>query len=245
MDATSFIVTNERLSNLFDGVIAIAITLLVLELKLPEVQREGTGILLYDALREQLPEIVSWVISFIMIARVWQEQHTICAYISKCDNWSIILTFVLMAACSLIPFGSHLIGQYPNAPFVILVFSAIMVVNGLVTAVLADYVIRSEHLHRERWQVWLNTRVIYLITVVPAVGAFAIFLAYKHHPLIGISGWLAEPLALFIFHQVKGDDLDVLGSTLSYPVHARFRRGLNSCSCLASRISQMESQLIT
>jgi uncharacterized membrane protein len=139
-----------------------------------------------------------------MIARTWQEQHSIWAYISKCDSWSIILTFALMAACSLIPFGSHLIGKYPNDPFVVLVFSAIMVVNGLVAAALAAYVIRSDHLHRERGQVALHTRVIYLTTVVPAVGAFAVFLAYKHHPLIGISGWLVEPLALFVFHQVKG-----------------------------------------
>lgn len=59
MDRSSFVVTNERLSALFDGVIAIAITLLVLELKLPEVQGAGTEILLHDALIEQFPEIVT------------------------------------------------------------------------------------------------------------------------------------------------------------------------------------------
>lgn len=205
MVAKSFVVTNERLSALFDGVIAIVITLLVLNLKLPEVHGEGTGVLLRDALREQVPEIVAWVISFIMIARIWQEQHIIWAYISKCDVWFIILTFVLLAACSLIPFSSHLIGKYPNAPFVVLVFSAIMVLNGLVTAALAAYAIRSDHLQRKRGQVALSTRVIYLTTVVPVVGAFAVFFAYKHHPLIGISGWLVEPLALFVVHQIKGN----------------------------------------
>lgn len=204
MDTKSLVMSNKRVSNLFDGVVSIAITLLILELKLPEVQGEGIGNLLHVVLREQFPEVVAWLISFIMIARIWQEQHTICAYISNCDRWSIILTFVLMATCSLIPFGSHLVGQYPNVPFVILVFSAIMVVNGLVAAVLAAYVIRSEHLHRERGQVMLKSRVIYLSTVVPAIGVFAVFLAYKHHPLIGISGWLVEPLALFVFFQVKG-----------------------------------------
>ena len=47
MDAKSSVMTNERLSTLFDGVIAIAITLLVLELKLPAVQGEDVEILLH------------------------------------------------------------------------------------------------------------------------------------------------------------------------------------------------------
>ena len=204
MIAKSLIMNNERLSALFDGVIAIIITLLVLELKLPGIPGEDPNILLHDALREKIPEIVAWVISFIMVARIWQEQHTIWAYISKCDKWSIILTFVLLAACSLIPFCSHLIGKYPDTPFVVLIFSAGMVVSGIVVAALAAYSIRSDHLHRERGNVVLNSRVIYLVTVFPVLGVLAVFFAYKHHPLIAVSGWLVEPLALFVFHQVKG-----------------------------------------
>lgn len=206
MNSKFLVMTNERLSALFDGVIAIAITLLILELKLPEVQGEDTQILLFSTLRAQIPEIVAWFISFFLIARIWYEQHTIWVYISRCDRWSIIFTFLLMAACSLIPFGSHLIGQYPNTPFVVLIFSVLAVVNGLLVAALAAYVIRNEHLHRERGQVMiLKNRVIYLTTVIPAVGAFAVFLAYKQHPLVGVSMWLIEPLVLFVYHQVKAN----------------------------------------
>lgn len=205
MNSKVLVSTSERLSALFDGVIAICITLLVLELKLPEVQGDGSEMLLHDALIEQIPEIVAWIISFIMIARIWQEQHIIWMYISGCDRWSIILTFFLLAACSLIPFGSYLVGKYPSEPIVVLIFSVLMVVNSLLVAALAAYVIRNDHLHRERGQVMiLKTRVIYLVTVVPAVGVFAVLLAYTQHPLLGLSGWLIEPLALFIYHQVKG-----------------------------------------
>lgn len=205
MSEKFLIMTTERLSALFDGVIAIAITLLVLELKLPEVQGDGVEILLRDALKEQIPEIIAWFISFIMIARIWQEQHIIWVYISRCDRWSIILTFFLLAACSLIPFGSNLVGKYPNSPFVVLIFSVLMVVNGLLVASLAAYAIRNDHLHRERGQVKvLQNRVIYLTPVIPIIGVLAVFLAYKQHPLIGLSMWLIEPLAVFFYHQVKG-----------------------------------------
>ncbi len=206
MNSKFLLNTNERLSALFDGVIAIAITLLVLELKLPEVQVDGAELLLRDALREQIPEIVAWIISFFMIARIWQEQHVIWVYISGCDRWSIILTFFLLAACSLIPFGSNLVGKYPNTPIVVLIFSVLMVVNGLLVAALAAYGIRNEHLHRERGQIMiLKNRVIYLTTVTPVIGAVAVFLAYKQHPLEGVSVWLIEPLALFVYNQVKGN----------------------------------------
>ena len=205
MNDKFLVMTNERLSALFDGVIAIAITLLVLELKVPEVQGNAE-LLLHDALRAQIPEIVAWFISFVMIARIWQEQHIIWVYISGCDRWSIILTFFLLAACSLIPFGSNLVGKYPDSPFVVLIFSVLMVVNGLLVAALAAYVIHNDHLHRERGQVMiLKNRVIYLAPVIPAIGALAVFLAYEEHPLIGVSMWLIEPLALFVYHQVKGN----------------------------------------
>ena len=204
MNSREIFSTNERLSALFDGVIAIGITLLVLELKLPEIQG-GSQVLLMDALHEQIPELVAWIISFIMIARIWQEQHTVWVYVSGCDRWSIILTFFLLGACSLIPFASHLLGKYPNAPFVVLIFSILMVLNGLLVAILITYVIRNDHLHREPGQARiLKSRAIYLATVFPAIGTVAVILAYTHHSLVGISGWLIEPLALFLYRQVTG-----------------------------------------
>jgi uncharacterized membrane protein len=205
MNSNSFISTNERLSALFDGVIAIAITLLVLELKLPQGQEQSSGVLLIDALKSQVPELIAWIISFIMIARIWQEQHTIWVYTSKCDRVSIILTFCLLAACSLIPFGSNLLGKYPDTPLVVMIFSALMVINGLLLAMLLAYACSNHNLHRKPGQVRaLKKRALYLVTVFPFIGILAIFLAYQHHPLVGVSGWLIEPLALFFYQEAKG-----------------------------------------
>lgn len=72
--------------------------------------------------------------------------------------------------------------------FEVLRIRYLIIIVVTVPAALADYVIRRDHLHREPGQVRLNNRVIYLTTVVPAAGVIAVFFAYKHHPLIGISG---------------------------------------------------------
>jgi uncharacterized membrane protein len=203
MDTKSMVVSNERLSAVFDGVIAIVITLLVLELKLPDTEGNGNQLQLTEGLKEQLPEFIAWLISFVMTARIWHEQHSVGASVSKCDRHSIILTFMLMASCSLIPFSSHLVGDYPQVPLAVLVFSITMALSGLMVAVLAAYSMRSTHLHREGGQVSLRKRIHYLLTVYPSVAILAIFFAYIHHPLIGISAWLLEPVAAFVFRQIK------------------------------------------
>lgn len=203
MDTKTMVVSNERLSAVFDGVIAIAITLLVLELKLPDTEGNGNHLQFIEGLKEQLPEFIAWLISFVMIARIWQEQHSVWAGVSKCDRHSIILTFMLMASCSLIPFNSHLVGDYPRVPLAILLFSINMAFSGLIVAALAAYSMRSTHLHREGGQVSLRTRIHYQLIVYPSVAIIAIFFAYIHEPLIGISAWLLEPVAAFIFRQIK------------------------------------------
>jgi uncharacterized membrane protein len=203
MHTKSTVISNERLSALFDGVIAIVITLLVLDLKLPEIEENGYQSQLAEGLKEQLPELIAWLISFIMTARIWQEQHSVWAGVSKCDRYSIVLTFILMAGCSLIPFSSDLVGDYPLKPLAVLVFSIIMAFSGLSMAALAAYSMCSTHLHRQGGQVGLRTRVLYLLTVFPSIAIFAVFFAYHHHPLIGISAWLLEPVAALVFRQVK------------------------------------------
>jgi len=197
------VVSNERLSAVFDGVIAIVITLLVLELKLPDTEGNGNQLQFNEGLKEQLPEFIAWLISFVMIARIWHEQHLVWAGVSKCDRHSIILTFMLMASCSLIPFSSSLVGDYPQVPLAVLVFSITMALSGLIVAALAAYSMRSTHLHRKGGQVSLRIRIHCLLAVYPSVAVIAIFFAYIHHPLIGISAWLLEPVAAFVFRQIK------------------------------------------
>lgn len=203
VNTKSMVVSNKRLSAVFDGVIAIVMTLLVLDLKLPELEGNGNQLQLVEGLKGQLPEFIAWLISFVMIARIWYEQHAVLACVSKCDRRSIVLTFLLMASCSLIPFSSDLVGDYPQVPLSVLVFSITMVLNGLIVALLAAYSMRSTHLHREGGQVSLHTRIRYLFIVYPSMTIIAILFAYIHEPLIGISIWLLEPVTAYYLPKIN------------------------------------------
>lgn len=189
---------------LSDGVIAIALTLLVLDLKLPEIpEGAGAGILI-ENLATSLPNFIGWIISFVMIARVWHEQHIVWSHAARCDSASIMLMLILLGACSLIPFASAMTGEYSHEWTAVLVFSAIMTANGLAIAALAGYVARGEHLHNERGPGPLRSRAIYHATVVPLVGVFAVLMGYWHHPLVGISAWVIEPLGSATYWRLTG-----------------------------------------
>ncbi|MGB5952630.1 MAG: TMEM175 family protein, partial [Ornithinimicrobium sp.] len=73
----------ERLNALTDGVFAIALTLLVLELKLPNAG-EGTAFL--EALRQDWHVFFAWLISFVAIARFWIVHHSVVAQLERCHT---------------------------------------------------------------------------------------------------------------------------------------------------------------
>lgn len=86
-------VTKNRLENCSDGVFAIASTLLVLDIKLPEVNTLG----LAHALMQSLPRIAAYVMSFAIIGLYWISHHRTFELISKVNG---ALAFVAIAVSS-------------------------------------------------------------------------------------------------------------------------------------------------
>ncbi|MDH5509905.1 MAG: TMEM175 family protein, partial [Nitrospinota bacterium] len=159
---------------------------------------------LWEHIHELSPELLAWLISFILIARIWQEQHVVWSYSKDCDKLTIALTLGLMATVSLIPFGSSLVGQYPEAHSTVYIFSGIMVANGIMSAALSRQLALSHHLHGGKGKIPLISRMSYHLTVFPATAIFAVVLTQIHHPLLGMAGWFAEPVAAFAFWQFRG-----------------------------------------
>jgi len=66
-----------RIEAFSDGVFAIIVTLLVLELKVPELKDHRSVSELANQLRELLPKFLSWLISFIIVCKFWLNHHAI------------------------------------------------------------------------------------------------------------------------------------------------------------------------
>lgn len=101
-----------RLEAFSDGVFAIAITLLILEIKVPAA---GTGMLAAQLLR-QWPSYFSFAASFIFIGIMWINHHRLFTHIRKCDDLLLIFNLLLLMGITFVPFptavlAAHLGGQ--------------------------------------------------------------------------------------------------------------------------------------
>ena len=100
--------TTQRLEAFSDGVIAIAITLLVLTLKVPHV---GKGDL-FNALTDIWPSFVAFLISFVVIGIMWVSHHSMFERIASVDRGLLFLNLGLLLGIAFLPFPTSLLATY-------------------------------------------------------------------------------------------------------------------------------------
>ena len=110
VSATVF--TPNRLEALTDGVFAIVMTLLVLELSVPEIAHPSLQAELPRRLLELWPKLYSYVLSFIVLGLLWTLHHRSFHSIKRSDNALVWLNIVFLMFVALIPFSTSLIGDY-------------------------------------------------------------------------------------------------------------------------------------
>jgi uncharacterized membrane protein len=102
-------VTKNRLEAFSDGVFAIAITLLVIELHTPEV---GEGGSLAAALWAQWPSYVAYLVSFLTIGVIWLNHHRVFTQVALVDGPLLVLNLVVLLWTALIPFPTAVVARY-------------------------------------------------------------------------------------------------------------------------------------
>ena len=98
-----------RVLALSDGVFAIVITLLVLEIHVPDLAQ---GQSLREALREIRPSFVAFLISFVVTAIAWAGHRDLFTLIRRTDRGLVWLNILYLLPLSILPFGASLISTY-------------------------------------------------------------------------------------------------------------------------------------
>ncbi|KQR71150.1 TMEM175 family protein [Pedobacter sp. Leaf176] len=101
-----------RIEAFSDGVFAIAITLLVLELHIPELKMGDTSIHLLEALKKQWPGYVAFIISFFSIFIVWVNHHKVFKQIYKRNTGLMFANGLILFLVSLVSFPSALLTRF-------------------------------------------------------------------------------------------------------------------------------------
>lgn len=144
--------TTSRLEAFSDGVMAIAITLLVLDLVVPP--RQAGGDQLTGELAREWPSYAAYVVSFLVVGIIWVNHHTLLSLAHSVDRSVLYANLALLLTVSTIPFPTRLLAEYltaggADAHVAAAVYSGTMFVMGGAFAVLFLAVTHDNRLLRE------------------------------------------------------------------------------------------------
>ncbi|HMG35253.1 MAG TPA: TMEM175 family protein [Blastocatellia bacterium] len=106
--------TTQRVEAFSDGVFAIAITLLILEIRVPQVHTDVTAPGLGWALFRLWPSYFGYVFSFVMIGIYWANHHYIFSLYQESDHYFVLLNVLFLMCISFLPFPTAVLAAYIN-----------------------------------------------------------------------------------------------------------------------------------
>ncbi|KUI40758.1 hypothetical protein AU197_22700 [Mycobacterium sp. IS-1590] len=171
-----------------DGVFAIAITLLVLEIGVPEGSEDD----LLGAVLRQWPSYLTYLVSFSTIGAVWLEHTVITEFLDRATPALIRLNLLLLMLVSFLPFPTRLLGDYIDESNAQRVAVTVYGINLLLVSVLVSLMWRYAV-----WQRLIRTEVddadVRLITkrLTPGLAGYAVFVAAGLFlPIVAVFGYL-------------------------------------------------------
>ncbi len=139
---TAGALSGRRSEALSDGIYAVAMTLLVIDLKVPDPRTIPSPEALGTALAELLPKAGSWVISFFVLAMFWMGHHRLFQHVRVVDIKLLWRNIQQLMLVSLLPFSASLLGEYATTPI------AQYVYNGNMIGLSALALLQLVHVHR-------------------------------------------------------------------------------------------------
>lgn len=130
----------DRLLFLSDGVYAIALTLLAVELVLPETAADLDGGDLLAALLDSWPKVLAFLTSFTVIANFWVGHNVLFQHVRRFDGGLMWLALLQLLCVAFIPFPTSVIGEHIAEPVAQQFYFATLLFTGLVMAALWWYI---------------------------------------------------------------------------------------------------------
>ncbi len=162
-----------RVLALSDGVFAIIITLLVLEVQVPELTQ---GHSLSQALAELWPSLVAFVISFVLAGMYWVGHRDLFALIRRTDRGLVWLNIPYLLPLCLLPFGAGLLGGYDTEPVALRIYGLLLVAIAVMRVVIWLYATNRPHLLWRRLEP-RQRRAGLIVGVLPGLAYLLAFLA--------------------------------------------------------------------
>ena len=179
--------SHDRLSAITDGVYAVALTLLALEIVVPSVNSIHSSAQLNDYMvNNLLPQLSLYLISFIILSNFWASTNAIPMY-KKVDNTILTINLAILALVVLIPFSTSFILSFYHYSQSVIIFSLIILLVGLLYLILYIYLFK-ENLVKERIYKFIepHKRIMLIELSIPPVLALISIVLALFNPLAGM-----------------------------------------------------------
>ncbi|WP_417374404.1 TMEM175 family protein [Glutamicibacter protophormiae] len=125
----------ERLVFFSDAVFAIAMTLLVVELRVPELEGDELGV----ALTRLTPQYLTFILSFAVIGVVWMSHHRKFRAITHCTQTLLRINLFLLLAVASMPFSTAVLGRYGSERLSVYIYATTICLSGFTLSAMWIY----------------------------------------------------------------------------------------------------------
>jgi uncharacterized membrane protein len=180
-----------RIEAFSDGVIAIIVTIMVLELKLPP---DGSP----QALAKVAPTVLSYILSFIVVAIMWVNHHQLLYSARRSDGRLLWANNFLLFCMSLIPFATAYLGQHYTEPLPAAVYGVVMAMSGLGFTLLRAAIGRHQEHDRALLLLMSQRKNWFSVTLYAAsvpLAYYSVWLSFGIFALIPVLYFMPESLS--------------------------------------------------
>ena len=131
-----------RLAALTDGIFAVAITLVAVQLTIEKPANDSARAM-FDAIGAERGAWIGFIVAFIVLARYWVANHSLFSRLKAIDTRVIVLQMVYLFLIVLLPFSTRIVGDYGNNPGAVVVLAVILALLCVMETVLFGYAARS------------------------------------------------------------------------------------------------------
>lgn len=173
----------ERLLAFSDGVLAIIITLMILEIHLPEVSDHATSQEVYAAFLKTLPHLLAYVLSFTNLAIFWINHHTLFRIVVAVDTGLLWHNCHMLFWASLVPLATAFLGEHYLLPEATLLYGAVQLMVLLAGMAMVAHLFSRKLVHgalspaMRRYYTWLNGSSVVLTIAAMLLGYLATWIA--------------------------------------------------------------------
>jgi len=183
-----------RVVALSDGVFAIIMTLLVLDIRVPELSQ---GQSLAGALQQVRPTLTAFVVSFVLAGMYWVGHRDLFALVRQTDRGLVWLNILFLLPLCLLPFAASLIGRYDRDPVALRIYGLILLAIAVMRLLIWLYGTRRPHLLSTRLDD-RQRRAGLALAVFPGLAYLLAILLCAVAPALSLGIFAGLPLLYFL-----------------------------------------------